>query len=158
MQLCLLCAIKGPSRSPRPSVLPGGLILGHPRPEPGSSPLPRTVVVPCSMRKPREEAGGHDHGVAGLARSVRVRPGHGRCILKWQLSGVASVALLLHFRCFAQASTFTYTSKPASCARSAPEFRLAQMRRGYCMGWVLPTNWRCLAYGQVHIIKGAGMM
>jgi Adenylate and Guanylate cyclase catalytic domain len=54
---------------------PGDLPLGYRarQTEAASLLLPRIVVVSCSGATARE-AGGHDHGVAGLARSVRVRP------------------------------------------------------------------------------------
>src|SRR5262245_32726436 len=67
-----------------------------------------------------------------------------------------SVALRLLYRFCAPDSMFMSTNKLTLCAKLAREFRLVQMRRGYCTVWALPTNWRYSAYGQVHIIKGVG--
>src|SRR5215469_13657896 len=45
---------KVPSRSPRPSVSPGGAKIAlEDEPTPNHHRFPRTVVVPCSTRKPR---------------------------------------------------------------------------------------------------------
>ena len=64
---------------------------------------------------------GHDASI--VVNKSQMRCGHGRCIPKWQLSVVVSVALGLLFHSFVPVLMCTCSNKPAPCARSALEFR-----------------------------------
>jgi hypothetical protein len=118
---------------------------------------PKSGHVRCTRPRPLRARSGHDATNGNNLFRQSQCAGHDRCIPKWQLSAVGSAALGPLYHCFAPVSTCKYTNKPAPCAKLAREFRLAQMRRGCCTDWVLPTNWRTLACGQMHFIKGAGM-